>query len=91
MRNEPISLAGRASLTRISVSGNGNHYLVRNGGEEPALVCRTMKSLNFLATHLDIGLLAGTHIPPKTTLWLAAVTTRGCLFTTIETFLVTIV
>ena len=38
MRNEPISLAGRASLTRISVSGDGNHYLVRNGSEEPVRV-----------------------------------------------------
>ena len=38
MRNEPISLLGRASLTRISVSGSGNHYVVRNGSEEPVRV-----------------------------------------------------
>jgi hypothetical protein len=38
MRNEPISLVGRTSLTRISVSGSGDHFLVRNGSEQPVRV-----------------------------------------------------
>jgi len=38
MPNEPISLFGRTPLTRISVSGSGNHYLVRAGGDNPVRV-----------------------------------------------------
>jgi len=38
MPNEPISLFGRTSLTRISVSGNGNHYVVRAGNDRPVRV-----------------------------------------------------
>ncbi|MEO8284946.1 MAG: hypothetical protein ABI670_00725 [Chloroflexota bacterium] len=38
MRQEPISIAGRSSLTRISVSGGGNQYVVRNGTESPVRV-----------------------------------------------------
>jgi hypothetical protein len=38
MPNEPISLVGRTSLTRISVSGSGNHYEVRSGTDDPVRV-----------------------------------------------------
>jgi hypothetical protein len=38
MGRELINLSNRTSLTRISVSGNGNFYLVRNGAEEPVRV-----------------------------------------------------
>jgi hypothetical protein len=38
MSHEPISLFGRSSLTRISVSGNGNHYLVRTDSDLPVRV-----------------------------------------------------
>jgi hypothetical protein len=38
MRQELTSLTARTSLTRISVSGNGQFYTVRNGGEDPVRV-----------------------------------------------------
>ena len=38
MPKQPISLFGHTSLTRISVSGNGNHYEVRAGNDHPVRV-----------------------------------------------------
>jgi diaminopimelate epimerase len=38
MSQKPISLLGRTSLTRISVTGNGANYLVRTGDEPPVRV-----------------------------------------------------
>jgi hypothetical protein len=38
MRQEPISITGRTSLTRISVTGKGDHFLVRNGSEDAVKV-----------------------------------------------------
>lgn len=35
MRKEPVGPSKDALLTRISVSGGGQNYLVRNGNEQP--------------------------------------------------------
>lgn len=40
MSKEPLSFAGRSSLTRISVSGASDHFIVRNGSERPVRVWR---------------------------------------------------
>jgi hypothetical protein len=38
MRNEPVDLVKGPHLTRISVSGSGRSYTVRNGDERPVRV-----------------------------------------------------
>jgi len=57
MGRELTSLPGRTSLTRISVSGNGQVYTVRNGGEDPVRVWVRGKEL-----HCECGLTNCAHI-----------------------------
>jgi hypothetical protein len=57
MPQEPISLVGRSSLTRISVSGNGSHYVVRAGGDDPVRVWVGRGGL-----HCECGQGACAHI-----------------------------
>lgn len=60
MGREPRSITERSSLTRISVTGAGNHYIVRNGGEGPVRVWVRHDGLNGLSC--ECGRAHCTHI-----------------------------